>query len=414
MKKYLRAYSFQPQHIVLFAFLITALNAIICLFNGYVFDLNFPNDTFLFSPKDRFADFLKFMDNFKIVDTWPNDFDYDGAFFPYTMPLSSLFYVFFSYVIKLFEHPIIVYFGYILSLLFIYFICLKSIGHTYTSIGLSILTYPMIFCIDRGNYAILIVILIMLALTMKSKLSSIVLISIATLLRITPFIYFLPLILKSKYSFKSVFLFCLVFILSLISFHYLALFILDNTLNNQFNSAQNLFSGLDVYQKNYIERLDGLQYGSSLYMPFRYVMDYTPFYKFGKVFMKPIYFPIILFLLSGLLLLRRFSLKELINKFCVYDKILFILTYSIIVFPPVTADYYLLLLLIPLFIISNSRYSFGYFISLGLLLAAKNIIFVGDGTVSLQIFINPLLLLLLILGELELIPMIKRTLVENT
>jgi hypothetical protein len=219
--------------------------------------------------------------------------------------------------------------------------------------------------------------------------------------------------LKSKYNFKSVLLFGLIFIAFIISFHYLALITLDYTLTNQFDT-QNFATNLDLYQKFYIEEFRGLRFGSSLYMPFIFLMDYTPYLKFAIAYIKPIYFPIAFFSVSGLLLLRKYTFKELINKFLVFDKVLYILTYSIIVFPPVTTDYYLLLLLIPMFLFSNSTYSFGYFLSLGLLFAAKNFIYFGERIISIQVFLNPLLLLLLILVELELIPIFKRTLAENT
>ena len=78
---------------------------------------------------------------------------------------------------------------------------------------------------------------------------------------------------------------------------------------------------------------------------------------------------------------------------------------------PVTGDYYLLIMFIPLLAYPKTYYSFGYFLTYGLLLGAKNfpyIDIVHGNNISVQVLINPFLLLLLFLAEFDLLSFIKR------
>ncbi len=88
---------------------------------------------------------------------------------------------------------------------------------------------------------------------------------------------------------------------------------------------------------------------------------------------------------------------------------MFLASFSFILFMPVTGDYYLLMAFIPLVLFPKNRYSLGYFVAYGILLGAKNIVFLDNTNISLQSFINPLMILLMLIAEFDLIPFIRRT-----
>ncbi len=79
----------------------------------------------------------------------------------------------------------------------------------------------------------------------------------------------------------------------------------------------------------------------------------------------------------------------------------------VVLLMPITGDYYLLILFIPLIMYPGRKYSFWYFLLFALLLAPKNFIYLENinriHPLSLQVFINPFLLLALLLCEFNLL-----------
>jgi hypothetical protein len=103
----------------------------------------------------------------------------------------------------------------------------------------------------------------------------------------------------------------------------------------------------------------------------------------------------------------------IIGDYISFEKAVFVTCIAFVVFMPVTGDYYLLIMFLPLLLFPRAQYSLGYFLAFGLLLGAKNIGYfpepVGANPLSLQPFINPLLLLLMLFAEFDIIPFMRRT-----
>ncbi len=78
---------------------------------------------------------------------------------------------------------------------------------------------------------------------------------------------------------------------------------------------------------------------------------------------------------------------------------------------PISRDYYLLVMMISLIIFPKSSYSFYYFLAYGLLIGAKNFIWLDEvlgNPIAIQVFINPILLLLFLVAEFDLLSFMKR------
>jgi hypothetical protein len=172
-----------------------------------------------------------------------------------------------------------------------------------------------------------------------------------------------------------------------------------------------LFGGpLRSYSQNHINTLVGLIYGSSLYMPTLYLTN-----KFNFLpEIKSYELVIIICGIIGLCLLAKGTIVKTYNKLLDKRNFIFLSSICFVLFMPVTGDYYLLILLIPLLSFPQTQYSFGYFLVFGLLLGAKNFLFInhtefiGNSLIPWQAFINPILLLILFIGEFDLLNIIKR------
>ena len=151
----------------------------------------------------------------------------------------------------------------------------------------------------------------------------------------------------------------------------------------------------------------GLGYGSSLYMPLTYLTDRIRVLPWFKAYEVPIFVMIVIGCL--LLIRRRFidTLEQLLDT----KNMVFISCISFVLFMPVTGDYYLLVMLIPLLAFPQTSYSLGYVITFGLLLGAKNfpyLDYIEHIPISPQVFINPTLLLIILFAEFNLIGFIRR------
>jgi hypothetical protein len=120
---------------------------------------------------------------------------------------------------------------------------------------------------------------------------------------------------------------------------------------------------------------------------------------------------ILLYSIAVFFLLVKRKLVIIVEELFTKEKMLFTLCISFVLLMPVSADYYLLIMFIPILAYPKTNYSLGYYLCYGLLLGAKNFEYIGIVSynyVSWQVFINPILLLLLLFGELGLLPSIRR------
>ena len=383
---------------------------------GNIFHLDYPYNTFLFNPKVRFSDFTINMYSIFRTNEF-NPYNQNWAYvnyFPFGVWIQYLFTkipLLLSFLI--FMITSIVYYG-------IYnYKNIKSILPTNYNFNIitsffviSFLSYPFLIWFDRANFEILIFLFVSLFAYFFAKekyLISALILSIPIAIKGFPLI-FLILFLK-KLKFKEIF-YCLsvVFLLTFLSFLLMKGDLLTNLIcySNQ----------LKLYMDDYAIHNNGLGFGSSLFGIVKFII----FWLNGcfKSFVINDYFfgftsfvyvcgsQIFDFINKALTIFNPISMLLSLAIFCyvffiekeLWKQILLIVICSII-FMPVSGDYKLLHLLIPMWLFLNSQIKSKtdliYTILFGLILIPKNYLQFVDPNIpnsffSISIVINPVIL----------------------
>ncbi len=467
--KSLLSRKYESKHVLAAAFIVLCINAAYCFYNEYALGLGYPYSTFLFNPEDRFADFFKVIDAFHIADTWGEGNPYDLMYKFYAMPFSTLYYYSFALLIRLVGSGILVY-G-LLNLVLAawhWWYCRRN-GNPNGAIVLSLLSYPVLYAIDRGNFAILVYLLVFTALTTSRDTVAMIMLAAATALKITPVIFIIATLLKRPVTFRRILATGAIFTSSLVAILVGSVLIIKWQLTDAPFTLTEFSEMAKYYNDAYVSEFRGLSYGSSAYEALLYIFHKSGLLASVQFFFKPITVPLfcafavvvglhfrsklpspyrvflifaflfielaaiislhlpptlILVLFAGSLftIWNLESLDSTMGFSCVIEKIaayinfekaVFITSISFVLFSPVTGDYYLLFMLIPLLMFPKATYSLGYVVVYGLLLGAKNIGYfpdtVGGNPLSPQPFLNPLLLTMMFFAEFDLFAWMKRT-----
>lgn len=358
---------------------------------------------------DRFADFLKAADSLHIVKMWNgfNFYDYNliNRNIHHVVPPSTIFlWAISSYIVKLGISKYIIYFSFfVLPFVILYSIRDKFINNS-KYLYLLFFTYPILISIQRGNVATLVFFFLILAIiySNKNKLLSIIYLIISVSFKVTPFVFVVQYFKNSKANFLKIFL---IVIVTLITYNFLIINIINKIVDTKIYNSLNFFIYLKSYNEAAIENLAGLRYGSSIYMPIITVIkiiNENIFQSFIKLNSYLFNFILITILLSISLIKNNILLLN--NLFLNENKRLEFICISFILFMPVTADYYLLLLFIPLLLIPFHDFSFQKKICYFLLLLPKEIIntniFIGKD-LPIGAFINPVLLTIILFDILK-------------
>ncbi|MEJ0055054.1 MAG: glycosyltransferase family 87 protein [Bacteroidota bacterium] len=369
----------------------------------------YPYDTFLFIPEDRFADFFKVMDALNVTETWPGYNPYDITLDLYALPFGTVYYFGFAKLIAFVGNKYVVYTGLILLLLVLLTLIIRKKGSSNSVVLLIFLSYPIIYAIDRGNIAFVVFILVLFALTTDNILLASIAIAFAVSIKVIPAIFILPVILTRPFSVKRTLMAIGILIVGVVVINFLSVKIINSQLTNEPFTFAEFSRMIGFFYKDDLLNFRGLAFGSSLYLPLLYSAEtLNVSYQFLNT-IRPATVPLIIFSIIGIFLIAKYSFSSLVEKYLTYEKTIFVLCICFILFPPVSADYYLIMMFIPLIIFPKTQYSLGYFLCYGILLGAKNFIHIGDTDVSWQSFINPFLLLILLISEFDLIPFIKRS-----
>ncbi|HEY5824301.1 MAG TPA: glycosyltransferase family 87 protein [Cyclobacteriaceae bacterium] len=399
-----RAYT--SKDILLLAFGILCLNILANIVSNLK-GAGYPYTIFLIDPRDRFGDFFKVMDGLQIADTWEG-VKSDFIYYEHLLPFTAFTYMVFAKLIVLIGNKFIVFAGLCVTIFGGIYFAARRAGNAWWITPLIILSYPMIFAIDRGNIATIVFLLLLLALVSDHLALSTLAIAIATSLKLTPLIFLLPVVLNYPINGKIILKTLLLFFAWFVLVNLIAL-IMDSAFLTPAvqNPISPFLKTLGNYNTKHILSLEGLGFGSSLYMPTVYLASV---YNIVPV-LQAYELAILVFSVIFLFLLTRRKLNGILEQLLTKEKVIFILCISFVLLMPVSADYYLLIMFIPLLLYPNSQYSFGYFVTFGLLMGAKNFQYigiVGYNYISWQVFINPILLLILLFGEFDLISFIKR------
>ncbi len=395
-----------------YAFYFLCLNILINIVDHFI-SLPYPHPqhpepspylTFLFNPKDRFGDFFKLMDGLHIVKVWDGPVDYNAN----GLPFATAIYALLAKLILFTHSKYGIFIGIHLLLLSAIYFLVRKTGNNLQVFIMVAIVYPLLFAIDRGN---IISIFVFLTLLITFRFKNLILftlgIAVAASIRITPIIFIILFFIGKPFSFKDLVKVIVTLAVWLILINGLSIFINYRILPEGSYNLSVFFSSLNEYNSIYVANMRGLGYGSSLFMPMLWAFKKLHITEF----FSPLVVPAAIGLLVILISLRKRSINQLIKDIFIPSKLSFILCISFVLFQPVTCDYYLLIMLIPVLLYPSTRYSFWYALIYGALLGAKNYPFIattGGNFISLQVIVNPVLLLLLFLAEFDLIKKMKR------
>ena len=312
---------------------------------------DYPFNSFLFDPTDRFMDFKNNYN--KVIDydpyqvLGPSKYFYNGLTVHWPLGMTLIFFFTFLPInISIYIYLII------FLLLFIFFI--YSFTKEYVLIDkiklllVGILSYPLIFSIDRANVEIYVFILT--AFFIKSyffdnKKYGLLFLSLAGAMKPYPFIFLGILFLDKK----------ILEILFTVSLSILINFILILSFKGSLSANfESLFSNMAIYSDWYQIGNMGLSFGHTLWGVLK-----ISIYTFIKLFhLNIVKSEILLFLfkpyLLTMLLLFIFTLKIFYtSKERNTSLMISILTVQMILFPFVSGNYRLLYMFIPLLIFVN-------------------------------------------------------------
>jgi len=399
--------------IVFFGFIIAIIYHYIL---GLVFHLGYPFNTFLWNPTAKFSDFTCIYQIFTKGDFNPYvQSNYLAAwFFPFGMLILYFFRLF-----PLFLSFILYYLIFIAYYLFYNYknikqnLTSKQNFNIFISFGvISLLSYPFLIEIDRGNIEMYVFLFTSLFVSFfikeKYKISALML-AAAISIKLYP-IVFLPLFIVKK-RFKELF-YCIGFVVLLTG---ASLFLMkESFLTNIIYCIKQMHMAINCAAINN----NGLGYGVSLFSVVKFIIFWIndcfklTFAQLNNSFINLPYFiyvfdPSLLNIVNKAL--KIFSFFSLIAGFCVTGYIIFVkqelwkkvflLLVCMLFLTPVSADYKLIYLLIPMFLFINSesklKTDWIYAVLFGLMLIPKNYIqfFALDyNHFNISVVLNPLIL----------------------
>lgn len=365
--------------------------------------VHFSYPLFYWDSSDNFADWFKVMDALKIAKTWNGDNPYDTIGINHMPPVAIAIYVLMALAIK---HLHLTMVGsYILIFIIPLFIILnnkKYFANQSNYLYLFLTAYPILCILKTGNIAVLVLLfLVLFIIHIKNIPLSMLFLAIATSIKITPIIFFIYFIVYYRHHIKSIIKGLFYLCTTLLIINYLSVILISNTIASHIYTIGSFFPGVQNYERLYINEGMGLAGGSSFYMAFQFLLNALNKNHNSNFFnqilsIKPLIINFVVVLFLAILYFLKFSWadfkKTIANKFIVLKLtcIIFIL------FTPITADYYLCMLLIPLFFVPFKLFTYPEKVLYLLLLISKNY-FVTHHGISFQVFINPVLLLSLLL-----------------
>lgn len=358
--------------------------------SGAYLGYEWPRNNFLFQPLDLFNDLRNPLARSGVLEPYPHE-----GYFPLTfIILQPLTFFSFKVASTLFT---ILFTLAVLTFNYIFILKNKlTTSRLYLFISLSFFSYPILFCLDRGNVEIFCFIFIsfFLLFYIKDKINySIIFLSMAILIKPYMALYALIFIFKKNYK-NFVFTSILTTILFFLCLGYFK-------------------GGIFV---NFIKLNEGLQGALNFYTTNNYSWYSSSFSELVKVIIKESqicnFYCFDLnenefFTISSKLFSFSIALSSLYVCFkSKYDitKILLVITILVIGCTPVSYDYKLILFYIPIY--SMLSYTSDFienkgklvFIIIGLILIPKHYYFLDDHlATSISSFINPFLMVVLLI-----------------
>ncbi|MEJ0055055.1 MAG: hypothetical protein WDN75_05015 [Bacteroidota bacterium] len=402
---------YSSRDILVLAFGFLCINIVINLYNASN-GLGFPYDSFLYDPADRFGDFFNVVGSVSNVITPENVYP-EFIYYEHILPFSATYYLAFAVLIKSTASREVIFFCLYLLLLLSAVLISRKQGNRTAILFLALCSYPMIFAIDRGNLAIVVFVALLFALCSESLIYSTMAVAIAASFKLTPSIFLIPILLAEPLSTQRLRKGVLLFAGWFFALNLTAILINGHFLTpHVYNPAVLLGEITGHYNNRYVDAMAGLGYGSSLYMPTVYIFYQQALHAFFVAHFRPLTLAVIVGAGIAILGLWKRTFMELTHFLMTKQKMTFIICICFVLFMPVTGDYYLLIMLLPLLVYPKMYYSVSYFLLYGALLGAKTFFYVdyiNYTNISIQVFINPVILLILLMAEFDVIGPVTRS-----
>jgi hypothetical protein len=393
---------------------ILIIGFIFAIFYSYIytnyFHYGFPYNTFLNTPQAAFSDLTDYMDFMKLLNPYADGspFDYLDGWRKVLFPFGSLIFHLLNLISQT-QAFLIYYFIFLIGwIIFIVnnFKQYNKLNNIRDVISITLLSYPFLYAIDRGNIEIYS--FLMLAgfcffynnLNKYISLFGIICLSIVIAIKATPVIFLLLLIIEKKWKelFFVIFTVITLTIFSLLIFNENIGSNISNMINNQ---AQ--------YTIHMIIKNDGWQYGSSLFGLFKIILAF--YYKISEHTINYDFLNAVknLIQINSIFLAISLGYLSWYLKFIksAYWKKIALIVIVMILFTPASADYKLLNLFIPLALFINTstksyKYDLTYTLLFGILLIPKNYYIIPflnnlmkNGGLSISVLLNPIIMIIL-------------------
>jgi hypothetical protein len=363
---------------------------------GAYLGLAYPYNTFLFTPNDKFNDFFNMYNLTRHLNPYFEEYFIKSNYYPF----ANIIFFLFTMLPK--RYAFLAFSGlFILVFSIVNYVNLKTDSKSETLITVfvfSLLTYPFLFLLDRGNIEGYLFLLLYFFLSLKESRPglSAFLLACAIALKIYPAVFLI--LLFSEKKFKEIFItLAWVGALTLISL----LFHKGGFIEN----LQFIATGFGVNDAAwFVVGNQKLLSGVSLFTPLKIVLDYLSTTIFPGIYAwkgaLQGYFIGVFFLFGLLSLYLVLVEKQLWKKTA-------ILVIAMLLFPHVSFDYKLISIFLPMFLYINdsqkSKLDLFYVIAFALLLIPKTyyvfpnfITNSGARDINIGVVLNPLIMCILL------------------
>ncbi len=363
-----------------------------------------PYDNFLYPGIAAFNDFFEVMTYVRIIKVWDLWSIYETKGINFLPPFCISIYAACALIIKYFKISKYIVF---LIVFFVPLLIVLKKSDLFANKSrywfLILFSYPILFVVTRGNFAILVFLFLVLSILYADKSAlSMLFLAMAVSIKVTPVIFMIYFVAHYINNGKKLFTSLLLFVVFLFLLNYLSIIFITKTVPANAYNPYNFFKSIAVYDSWMVYKFGGLAYCSSFYLPFRFIVykaysySHISFFEF-LLNVKPLIINLIVVIILLLIYLYKYSLKSLFEILRDKNKMLKIASIVFILFTPITADYYLTVLFLPLFFIPFNQLTLQEKIIFFLILIPKNFLYFNRAAVSIQVFINPALLLALLL-----------------
>ncbi len=367
-----------------------------------------PYDNFLYPGIAAFNDFFEVMNYVGITYTWDLPSIYAEKGINFLPPFCISIYAACALIIKYLH--INKYIVFLIVFFVPLWIVLKN-SNLFVNKSrywfLILFSYPILFVVTRGNVAILVFLFLVLSMLYADKIAlSMLFLAIAVSIKVTPVIFIIYFAARYINNIKKLSASLLVFVAFLFLLNYLSIIFIAKVVPAAAYNPYNFFRSIAIYDSWMLYKFGGLGYCSSFYLPFRFIAykayGHTHISLFQLILTaKPLLINLIVVIILLLIYLYRHSFKSLFEIVLDKNKMLKIASIIFILFTPITNDYYLTILFLPLFFIPFNQFTIQEKIILLLLLLPKNFIYFNRAAISPQVFINPALLMAWLLIVLD-------------